>query len=390
VQWPSEDTLDACKKLHAYIDNDFDCALDFLSLGGLAVLKSFLTKALQVKAEECRDAACDVLAIAENKVPKGWKSLSSDIMPPPLRFDVSSFLNCPPFDWDALMGMRGEVSHSSTSPNPVSSPSPDLVIRRILIEEKRQTSQQDVGYLLWPASLPFTRWLVAHRRVLFGGGVQVLELGSGCGLCGIAAGIFSHPHFMQETDAKKRSHVVLSDFNPLVLENLRRNAAFNEPSLHADQSEHISLGCLSQGPESLFSVEKLDWKEEGELNSLFDVVIGCDIICTEEDAAAVAKVCRQRLKEGGGLALICVPPNEVRWGVSALPAALSKEELEWSVISLHPSFLQASFSGEVNDSLEVGGVQAEEMWKAQELANETCVAPGYERGLKIFAASRKK
>lgn len=135
----------------------------------------------------------------------------------------------------------------------------------------RQTSQDDVGQMLWPAAIPMSRWLIQHRYLF--PYQSICEIGSGMGLCGILTAIlkyngeqeyekycrtnnsvtdsfisstvkYSYYRFLQSrkesstASASKSTApqwpVIVSDFNPLVLHNLYYNTTLNEPCFHAN------------------------------------------------------------------------------------------------------------------------------------------------------------
>jgi predicted nicotinamide N-methyase len=101
--------------------------------------------------------------------------------------------------------------------------------------------------------------------------LRVLELGAGTGLVGLAAG-----KLLQELCIS--SELVLSDFHPTVLDNLRNNVASNFPDTSASVS--IAVHCL-------------DWSQFATLPSSpvdalfdrpFDIILGADIVYEIEHA----------------------------------------------------------------------------------------------------------
>jgi len=102
----------------------------------------------------------------------------------------------------------------------------------------------------------------------------VLELGSGVGIGGIAAAL------------QQPESVTLSDVDgpdaPLLLENLRANAAANRVAA---------------------ATRALDWhdclQEQGAPEEVYDVVLASDCIYYPSDAAALAAALRRHLRPGG-------------------------------------------------------------------------------------------
>ena len=99
--------------------------------------------------------------------------------------------------------------------------------------------------------------------------LRILELGAGTGLVGLAVAKLL-------ASSKTPSELVLTDFHPSVLDNLRQNVASNAPS--------------SQSPVSM-SVHSLDWSEfpssrshDPPFDRVFDTLYGADIIYELEHA----------------------------------------------------------------------------------------------------------
>jgi hypothetical protein len=79
-------------------------------------------------------------------------------------------------------------------------------------------------------------------------------------------------------------------------------------------------------------VARVDWSVDGggegsDALGRFDVVIGSDMICSEEDARGVAALLSRRLQRPAGVAVFVLAPSDVRWGVDALAPALATEGL---------------------------------------------------------------
>ena len=159
-----------------------------------------------------------------------------------------------------------------------------------------------VGAGVWAAALVLAHRLASHEQVTgcepFLGGRDVLELGSGCGLAGLAAGLLG-----------ARS-VTLTDWLPSVLEGLARSAGLNglratvsvrrldwRDELARDEAERISSDEAGPGPSPLptpcCAFEPLP------LGLRFERVLGSDVLYDPEHAVLLPAVLRQRLAPGG-------------------------------------------------------------------------------------------
>ena len=115
-----------------------------------------------------------------------------------------------------------------------------------------KTADEDrTGLQLWAASLVLSRWLVELRPQLIGRGV--IELGAGCGLCGIVA-----------ARVCQAAPVVLTDLAVSTMENLRHNLSANQLA----------------PPEA--QVQVLDWRDRETWPAAQPVVIGADLIYAME------------------------------------------------------------------------------------------------------------
>lgn len=262
--------LRSLQGLLADTDNSIQAGL----WGGHAIL----TKLMMHHDEEVAEAASDCISDCTSCLPSGLgfpiAPCSSDVYDPPgpIRFNFGTYTSVAAVDADLFTdtqlhwqltsyGEHGvslipdastDDAPSTNTPGRVASTDvgladavADIWTRAIPAWINRMRSQDDVGQLLWPAALPFSRWLVAHRGIFASRGQQkqqqqrVLEIGSGMGLCGIVAAMLRAKLVQGGADsddaAQKQpplSPLYLSDFNPLVLHNLEYNARLNEPVLN--------------------------------------------------------------------------------------------------------------------------------------------------------------
>ena len=252
----------------------------------------------------------------------------------------------------------------------------DVWVRAVPSSVRRMRSQEDVGQLLWPAAPPLCRWLCAHRRLLLGParggragrggrGPSVLEIGSGMGLCGIVAALLrdavaradadAHADADESAGAGAPPPVTLSDFNAVVLANTAHNCSLNEP-----EREDDGHGGPGLPPPPLMRVARVDWSVDGggegsDALGRFDVVIGSDMICSEEDARGVAALLSRRLQRPAGVAVFVLAPPDVRWGVDALAPALATEGLVARERALGAEFSLADAAGGAGGDGNGGG-----------------------------------
>jgi tRNA1(Val) A37 N6-methylase TrmN6 len=157
--------------------------------------------------------------------------------------------------------------------------------------EHLQMSDRCAYLVVWPASITMANLLInwisqpTHETPL-----NILELGSGVGLCGLA---------LAQLPADKVSQVVLSDADDAVLERLHQHV---EQSTGSAKSERLFWGD-SKDIEHVLS--KYGSRDEGG----FDMVVGTDVTyCSDyiESLIQTAAVC---LKPGGSLFLAYSMPR---------------------------------------------------------------------------------
>lgn len=139
------------------------------------------------------------------------------------------------------------------------------------INLKEQTlflANGDEGLHLWEASIILSRYIIKHKELF--DNKEVIELGSGCGLLGIAS--------LLNTNLK---HFCFSDYQDLVINNLIDNIKLNKLDHQHFKREKDSkdksncLGCL---PDK-YSFLKLDWRDYDNYKlERYDYVIGCELV----------------------------------------------------------------------------------------------------------------
>jgi predicted nicotinamide N-methyase len=175
---------------------------------------------------------------------------------------------------------------------------------------------------MWPSAVILATWLVTNPSLLFGDcsrSTTVLELGAGCGLTGLVAARLqqqqqrnqeqqSGPKRVTSTEEESTPSVLLTDFNPTVLENLKRNVELNEVT---DVCRVVGLDFYQQIANSSTD----HWTDmDGVAREPVDVVLGADIICQPADAVATAHTLNRVLRVGGSAYVVCADAAH-RFGV---------------------------------------------------------------------------
>ena len=123
---------------------------------------------------------------------------------------------------------------------------------------------------LWASSPP----LAGHLRRRPGlAGKELLELGCGLGLAGIAA-------------AQAGARVVMTDYEEDALEFARFNAATN---LDAEELSRVTFRCM-------------DWRN-AEIRETFDIIMGADIAYERRNFEPLLSLARRSLRPGGAFLL---------------------------------------------------------------------------------------
>ncbi|KAI9908759.1 hypothetical protein PsorP6_016664 [Peronosclerospora sorghi] len=133
-----------------------------------------------------------------------------------------------------------------------------LRVRELALEWSKDafgsTAEEDMtGVSIWSAALIFSRWVIDHRDVF--SGKKVCELGSGCGVSGLAV--------YKYTNA---SRVVLSDLFPHTIQNLLYNVELNKTeenarTTHDERHTARILDCCDRcGAIQRFAPDNLEGK----------------------------------------------------------------------------------------------------------------------------------
>lgn len=234
---------------------------------------------------EIQDIACEIATLSQNFPVKMSAFTTEELLSRlPLEFDISS-------------------CHDNSE-----SESKTLVVFIRQVAE-RQSSQYDVGFLMWPSAVVLSKWLVANKEVLIG--KTVLELGAGCGLVGLVAGTLIS-QFCHSEVSSLCPDVLLTDFNPVVVKNCSFNVALNglEARVRADVLDFYQQDVSRNG-----------WLDSsGRTREQVDLILAADVICQASDAIALSKTIRSALR-ADGLAIVVSASNEHRYGVEKFAEA---------------------------------------------------------------------
>ena len=206
-----------------------------------------------------------------------------------------------------------------------------LLVRQV---PKPVGEQFDVGFLLWPNAVLLSRFLCARsgagaeaRRSLLAG-ARVLELGAGLGLVGLSVATCARRDGGMRAAPKE---VVLSDFNPTVLDSLRYNIALNCDGQGQRDAPEVRAAKLDFGAAAAEAVKPLPagtlavppamrgfgWRGEGgEREAAADVVVGADVMCSVEDARSIAATLQLVLAWPHGVAYLSLPHSDARFGAT--------------------------------------------------------------------------
>lgn len=106
---------------------------------------------------------------------------------------------------------------------------PTVLARELALEWSKDafgsTAEEDItGVSIWSAALILSRWVIDHRDIFEG--KQVCELGSGCGVSGLAVHKYTNA-----------ARVVLSDLFAHTIQNLEHNVELNKADKKTDVGE---------------------------------------------------------------------------------------------------------------------------------------------------------
>ena len=184
----------------------------------------------------------------------------------------------------------------------------------ILINQvkERQSSQADVGFIMWPSAVVLSRYLVTNPQELLN--KDVLEIGCGCGLSGLVAG-----QIKAAQGGDKITTVYLTDFNATVVKNCEGNIALNglQDIVKSEQLDFYQQDIAVDG-----------WVDStGVKHEQVDLILAADVICQPEDAFAAARTIFCALKSGGR-AIVVSADSKHRFGIEKFEEACQLVKLQ--------------------------------------------------------------
>lgn len=230
-------------------------------------------------------------------------------------------------------------------------------------------NETNTGFIMWPSAVLLAHHLSKNPHICRGDDTpdgDVLELGAGCGLAGLTAGKVLQNDESSASDDK----VVFTDYNPAVLENLKRNIILND--FDVDHSV-VGLDWFDQESNSSEADDSGEVDAEREENTWVDMdgtqhgqfrlILGADLLVCSNDADLVATTIDSALMEGG-VAVILGPSSDARFGVSHFPDACREKGM---IVKVDEDILESNIddnnnrsegdngSSKLMDDLELGG-----------------------------------
>lgn len=176
------------------------------------------------------------------------------------------------------------------------------------------------GLQLWAASLVLSHWLVDLREQLKGR--AVLELGAGCGLCGIVAAKLCGT-----------GPVLLTDLASPTVANMEHNVAING-------LEHSAVRAAA-----------LDWREPKTWPPPHSVVIGADLVYAHEAVPSLLSVVRALVAPGG--CFLYVAPETNRAGETDFLRGLTAAGFECQVSAVPTDYLRRVLPDRTDEDFEI-------------------------------------
>jgi len=210
---------------------------------------------------------------------------------------------------DVPEDMKGAISTTHVLALDDTRPETLLTVREMVMQNADSpftTDDQDdtTGLAIWAASLVAARWLTELAPTHFEG-ANVLELGAGCGVPGLAIAAYGKP-----------AVVDITDLNTDALEN----TAFN-------------IGLLSEKAQARTKAYKMDWADEATWpKEKVDVLVGADLVYTPEIVPLLQKAMDGVIKDGGSF--YYVAPEDGRAGLKEFITAVKEN---WECVQETPA-----------------------------------------------------
>ena len=298
-----------------------------------------INEANQDALMELQDTACAIAALYEGSFPLRAAPLTLEELRQrlPLVFDIAPVVLSPQLQEDDNNNQSSSSSSSSLS----------VLIHQVT--KQRQSEQKDVGFVMWPSAVVLARWLATNPQVLSSNEYHktddtrqthhpdtassgtpqqhttILEVGAGCGLTGLLAAKLLDS---TNTTTTSTSHqVLLTDFNPHVLENLKHNILLNQvesvcATRGLDFYQHVPDENTNHTNDHANNNNTHNnngwWDMDGTRHDPVNVILGADIICQPADAVAASYTIHQALRPGGRAYIVCATSKH-RFGVDIFP-----------------------------------------------------------------------
>ena len=253
------------------------------------------------------------------------------------------------------MSDSNHLTFSIPSDGNLESPPLQIRLHQATNEDENQgNNETNTGFVMWPSAVLLSHHLSNNPHILRGDDTpdgDIMELGAGCGLAGLTAATL-----MQNDDNISDDKVIFTDYNPAVLENLKRNIELNDFDV---PHKVLGLDWFDQQPDEEDDVDTAEREEntwidtDGVSHGQFRLIIGADLLVCSNDADLVAATIDSALMEGGRAVIL---GSDNRFGVANFPDACREKGM--SVI-VDENILEANdtegIQQQLMDSLELGG-----------------------------------
>lgn len=211
-----------------------------------------------------------------------------------------------------------------------------LLIRELPIQNAdnpfgEKDIEDTTGLGIWCASIVMARWMASPDMSCRFEGKNLLELGAGCAIPGLAAAMYSHARC-----------IYLTDLNPVTMNNLQYNIDIN-----ADHYSMQHKGNATATTSSLPWVDRvkpmsIDWGDETTWpDDKIDFVLGSDLIYQKSIVPLLKNVVDGLLKEDGSFLYVC-PEEGARDGLIEFIKAMSQEGFKCVSKDLAPPLFKSN------------------------------------------------
>ncbi|KAG7388799.1 hypothetical protein PHYPSEUDO_011818 [Phytophthora pseudosyringae] len=158
----------------------------------------------------------------------------------------------------------------------------------LLTYAKDEPGALQSGHYVWPAAPALCEYLTKHRDAIPSG--NVVELGAGCGLTGLAV-----------AQLRPDATVIFTDHDPGVLKVIEHNAGQQERAQATSLTQSLRWG--PDGAKEIEALEKLQAGPAGS-NRVTELIVGSDVIYAREVVPLLFWTV-DRLLSPGGVFLMC-------------------------------------------------------------------------------------